>query len=380
MSFEFSIGGILPERSIEVAINIASDSVANGSFNSLHLVNPDHPVYVLPMKKIAIIGAGSYGTALALVAAQVGHQIKLWAHDPEIAATLDQHKQNKVYLPGFDLPENISPTHDLAEALHEAELVITAIPSHVCREVYANMLPFLQGEMIFVSATKGLEIHTQMRMEEVVRDVLQTKFAPRYVALSGPTFALEVAQNQPCAIVAASSDLDAATVVQSALSTRRFRVYTNNDVVGVEICGAVKNVMAIATGCVNGLGLGYNSAAALITRGLAEMTRLAVKLGGRGETMAGLAGMGDLVLTCMGNLSRNRQVGYELGRGRTLKEIVSKTRQVAEGVKTAQATHELSKRIGVELPITTGVYKMLYEDKTPQDLLMELMERPLKGE
>ena len=332
------------------------------------------------MKNIAIIGAGSYGTALALVTARAGHQIKLWAHDPEIAATLKNQKQNKIYLPGFDLPQNIFPTHDLPEALHAAELVVTAIPSHVCREVYVNMLPYLQAKMIFVSATKGIEIDTQMRMEEVVRDVLQNYFAPRYVALSGPSFALEVAQNQPSAIVAASSEIDAAQAVQAALSSPRFRVYTNTDVIGVELGGAVKNVMAIATGCVNGLGLGYNSVTALITRGLAEMTRLAVRLGGRGETLAGLAGMGDLVLTCLGNLSRNRQLGFELGQGRTLKEIINETRQVAEGVKTAKATHELAQRIGVELPITEGVYQMLYEDKTPQQLLQELMERPLKGE
>lgn len=332
------------------------------------------------MKHIAIIGAGSYGTALALVAARSGHTVRLWAHDPEVARVIAAQRQNQVYLPGFELPENIHPTHDLKEALREAEFVITAVPSHVCREVYTNMLTCLRAEMIFVSATKGIEINTQMRMEEVVRDVLQNSFAPRYVALSGPSFALEVAQNQPSAIVAASSEIEAAQVVQEALSSTTFRVYTNTDVIGVEIGGAVKNVMAIATGVVNGLGLGYNSVTALITRGLAEMTRLAVKLGGRGETLAGLAGMGDLVLTCLGNLSRNRQLGVELGRGRTLKQIISETRQVAEGVKTAQATHELAQRIGVEMPITEGVYQMLYEGKTPQQLLQELMDRPLKGE
>lgn len=332
------------------------------------------------MKHLAIIGAGSYGTALALVAARRGHQVKLWAHDPEVAAILQRQRQNQVYLPGFALPENVQPTHELQEALCDTEFVITAIPSHVCREVYTNMLPHVRGEMIFVSATKGIEIQTQMRMEEVVRDVLQPAFAPRYIALSGPSFALEVAQDQPSAIVAASSDAEAAKAVQATLSSSRFRVYTNTDVIGVEIGGAVKNVMAIATGVVNGLGLGYNSVTALITRGLAEMTRLSVKLGGRDETLAGLAGMGDLVLTCLGNLSRNRQVGVALGQGRTLEQIISETRQVAEGVRTAKATHELSQRVGVEMPITEGVYQMLYEGKTPQQLLQELMDRPLKGE
>jgi len=332
------------------------------------------------MKNIAIIGAGSWGTALALVAARSGNRVRLWAHDAEVAALLRRERDNKIYLPGFTLPGKIEPTDDLAEALGETEFVVTVIPSHVCREVYCQMLPHLRPQMVFVSATKGIEIATQMRIEEVVRDVLHDHFEPRYVALSGPSFALEVARDEPCAIVAASHSPAWALAVQSAFSSRRFRVYTNNDVVGVEIGGAVKNVMAIATGAVNGLGLGYNSAAALVTRGLAEMTRLVVKLGGRSETMAGLAGMGDLVLTCFGSLSRNRHVGYELGRGRKLSEIIGEMREVAEGVKTARATHELAQRIGVEMPITDGVYQMLYQDKSPQELMIELMERPLKGE
>jgi glycerol-3-phosphate dehydrogenase (NAD(P)+) len=242
------------------------------------------------------------------------------------------------------------------------------------------MLPYLRPQMILVSATKGIEIATQMRVEEVVREVLRDHFEPRYVALSGPTFALEVARDEPSAIVAAAHTPAWAAALQAALSSTRFRVYTNNDVTGVEVGGAVKNVMAIATGAVNGLGLGYNSAAALITRGLAEMTRLAVKLGGRAETLAGLAGMGDLVLTCLGSLSRNRRVGYELGRGRRLSEVVGEMREVAEGVKTAQAAYELARQAGVEMPITTGVYRMLYEGKSPQELAAELMERPLKSE
>jgi glycerol-3-phosphate dehydrogenase (NAD(P)+) len=332
------------------------------------------------MKEIAIIGAGSYGTALALVAARSDNRVRLWAHDPEIARALQGKRENRVYLPGFTLPEAIAPTNDLGAALEGAEVVMMAVPSHVCREVYARMLAHARPQMIFVSATKGIEIATDLRMEEVLRDVMRDHFEPRYVALSGPTFAVEVARNEPCAIVAASHTTAWAATVQAALSSSRFRVYTNNDVVGVEVAGAVKNVMAIATGTVGGLGLGYNSAAALVTRGLAEITRLAVKLGGRAETMAGLAGMGDLVLTCFGALSRNRRVGYELGRGRRLDEIVGEMREVAEGVKTARAAHELSERLGVEMPVTRGVYQMLYEGKTPQELMSELMERPLKGE
>ena len=332
------------------------------------------------MRRIAIIGAGSYGTALALVAARAGNRIRLWAHSAEVAAALQQERENRIYLPGFALPDWIAPTDDLAEALSDAEIVLSVIPSHVCREIYLRMLPLLRPPMILVSATKGIEIDSGMRMEEVVRDVLRDQFEPRYVALSGPSFAAEVARDEPCAIVAASHSLTWATAVQESFSTRRFRVYTNNDVTGVEVGGAVKNVMAIAAGAVAGLGLGYNSAAALVTRGLAEITRLAVQMGGRAETLAGLAGMGDLVLTCFGNLSRNRRVGYELGQGRKLPEIISEMREVAEGVKTAKATRELAMRLGVEMPITTGVYQMLYEGKSPRDLMVELMERPLKSE
>ncbi len=331
-------------------------------------------------RRIAIIGAGSWGTALALVAARAGNQVKLWAHSVEVADGLKSDRENKIYLPGFNLPDSISPTDDLAEALTDAEIVLTVVPSHVCREVYAQMLPHLRPQMVFVNSTKGVEIATGMRMEEVVRDVLKDQFEPRYVVLSGPSFALEVAKDEPTAIVAASHSMNWAAEVQQALSTSRFRVYTNNDVVGVEIGGAVKNVMAIATGAVNGLGLGYNSAAALITRGLAEMTRLAVRLGGRAETMAGLAGMGDLVLTCFGSLSRNRRVGFELGRGRKLEEIISEMREVAEGVKTAKAVHQMAAKLGIEMPITAGVYQMLYEDKSPREVEIELMERPLKSE
>jgi glycerol-3-phosphate dehydrogenase (NAD(P)+) len=331
-------------------------------------------------REVAIIGAGGWGTALAIVAARAGHRVRLWAHSAEVVALLRLERENKIYLPGFALPDSVAPTDDIAEALARAEIVLTVTPSHVCREVYTRMLNHARPQMIFVNASKGIEVESGMRMEEVVRDVLKDRFEPRYVALSGPSFALEVAKDEPCAIVAASRAPEWAEAAQETLSTGRFRVYTNGDVTGVEIGGAIKNVMAIATGAVNGLGLGYNSAAALVTRGLAEMTRLAVRLGGRAETMAGLAGMGDLVLTCFGALSRNRRVGYELGRGRKLDEITGEMRQVAEGVKTARSARQLAARRGVEMPITEGVYRMLYEGKSPRELEIELMERPLKGE
>lgn len=293
---------------------------------------------------------------------------------------LASERMNAVYLPGFSLPRNISPSDDLTDVVAGADLVLTVVPSHVCRQVFTQLKPHLTQRMIIVSATKGIEISTQMRVEEVAIDVLGESVASRYVALSGPSFALEVARDEPCAIVAAARDIACAKATQAVLSSRRFRVYTNTDVIGVEIAGAIKNVMAIATGAVNGLGLGYNSAAALVTRGLAEMTRLATRVGGRSQTMAGLAGIGDLVLTCFGNLSRNRRVGYELGKGRHLDEIVGEMREVAEGVRTARAADELAHRLGVEMPITEGVYQMLYQGKSPRDLEIELMERPLKGE
>jgi glycerol-3-phosphate dehydrogenase (NAD(P)+) len=339
-----------------------------------------NPQSAIRNREVAVIGAGGWGTALALVAARAGHRVRLWAHSAEVVSMLRMERENKIYLPGFALPDSVAPTGDIAEALTGTEIVLTVTPSHVCREIYAQMLDHARPQMIFVNASKGIEVESGMRMEEVVRDVLKDRFEPRYVALSGPSFALEVAKDEPCAIVAASRALEWAEVAQETLSTGCFRVYTNSDVIGVEIGGAIKNVMAIATGAVNGLGLGYNSAAALVTRGLAEITRLAVSLGGRAETMAGLAGMGDLVLTCFGALSRNRRVGYELGRGRKLDEIIGETREVAEGVKTARSARELAARVGVEMPITEGVYQMLYESKSPRQLMVELMERPLKSE
>ncbi|NOT60122.1 MAG: NAD(P)-dependent glycerol-3-phosphate dehydrogenase, partial [Acidobacteria bacterium] len=264
-----------------------------------------------------------------------------------------------------------------AAALREAEIVMTVVPSHACRAVFEQMRPHLNAKAIIVNASKGIETHSQKRISEVAQEVFG---ALRYVMLSGPSFAQEVAQDQPCALVAASHDAEAATAVQSALSSRRLRIYTNDDVTGVEIGGALKNVMAIAVGAVNGLGLGYNSAAALVTRGLAEMTRLAVALGGKPETLAGLAGLGDLVLTCFGELSRNRRVGLALGRGRTLADILNEMHEVAEGVKTAQAAYTLAQRLNVEMPIVKGVYQMLYEGVTPPELASGLMERPLKAE
>lgn len=332
------------------------------------------------MKRIAVIGAGSWGTALALVAARAGNKVRLWEYKPELAAALARDRENRFYMPGFPLPDLIEPTSELGRALDGAEVVLSVVPAQACRPVFSSMIPHLKPQMIFVNAAKGIETEGLMRMEEVVGELLRDHFEPRYVALSGPSFALEVARDEPTAIVAASHSSTWAKTAQETLSSGHFRIYSSHDVIGVELGGALKNVMALATGAAHGLGLGYNTTAALVTRGLAEITRLAVRMGGRAETLAGLAGMGDLVLTCFGELSRNRHVGVELGRGRNLSDILGEMREVAEGVKTTRAAWELSQRVGVDMPVTAAVYRMLYEEKSPRDLLFELMDRPLKPE
>lgn len=331
-------------------------------------------------KRVAVIGAGSWGTALALVAARNNHRVKLWAREREVAEGINSLHKNPFYLSDIGLPENIRATSSVEEAIDGADFALLVVPSHAMREMVSRLLPALTRETVLVSAAKGVENNTLMRMEEVVADVLGQRFAPRYVALSGPSFAREVATGDPTAIVAASRERDWSELIQRSLSAGVFRIYTNTDVVGVELGGAVKNVVAIASGVVRGLGFGTNAVAAIITRGLAEMTRLALAEGARGETMAGLAGLGDLVLTCTGELSRNRHVGIELGRGRKLADILGEMREVAEGVKTTRSIHELGRRLGIEMPITASIYALLYEDKPALEAANELMGRPLKKE
>lgn len=331
-------------------------------------------------QSLAVIGAGSWGTALAMVAARKQHDVRLWAREPEVARGINAEHKNPFYLPDFELPENLRATTSLEAALTGASAVLIVVPSHAMREMIARMRARLTPEMILISATKGVENGTLMRMDEVIADVLGREFEARFVALSGPSFAKEVAKGDPTAIVAASRDQRWSQSVQTLFSLNVFRVYTNDDVIGVELGGAIKNVVAIASGVVRGLGLGTNTVAAIITRGLAEMTRLAVAQGARVETMAGLAALGDLVLTCTGELSRNRHVGVELGRGRKLAEIVGEMREVAEGVKTTRAIYELGKRLHIELPITASIYALLYEDKPAGEAASELMGRPLKRE
>jgi glycerol-3-phosphate dehydrogenase (NAD(P)+) len=332
------------------------------------------------MKNIAIIGAGSWGTALASSLAHLGHKVTLWAYEIEVAESIRARHENELFMPGFKLPETVAATHELDRALADAEIVLTVVPSHVCRSVYEQMLPHLRPEMAFVSGTKGIDTERRLRMSEVIRQVVGKRFAPRLTVLSGPSFALEVARGDPTAVVIASEDHAAARLVQREFSSRTLRLYTSDDVVGVELGGAVKNIIAIAAGVVEGLGLGHNPTAALITRGLAEMTRLAYTAGARRETLAGLAGMGDLVLTCTGHLSRNRSVGVELGKGRQLAEIVGPMRMVAEGVNTAKAAAALAAEKGVEMPITRQVNRILDGEISPREAIRELMERILKDE
>ncbi|HEV7683362.1 MAG TPA: NAD(P)H-dependent glycerol-3-phosphate dehydrogenase [Pyrinomonadaceae bacterium] len=332
------------------------------------------------MKRIAVIGAGSWGTALAILAARAGHEVQLWSHNAEVVEAINREHANPRYLTGAQIPETVRATSRIGEAIEHAEMVILAAPSHATRELLNAMLPALRAEMTVVSATKGIEIDTGKRISQVVAEVVSSEIRLRFVSLSGPSFAKEVAENHPTAVVAASDNRDVACVVQSELSFDNFRIYTNDDVAGTELGGSVKNVMAIAAGMVSGLGYGANSIAALITRGLAEMTRLALREGAKLETLMGLAGLGDLVLTCTGSLSRNRFVGQELGKGRNLNEIASGMSEIAEGVKTTLAVKRLAERCGVNMPITNEVHAVLYEGKLASDAARELMTRPLREE
>jgi glycerol-3-phosphate dehydrogenase (NAD(P)+) len=329
---------------------------------------------------LAIVGAGSWGTALAIVLAARFPRIRLWVYEKDLAERMRATRINDLYLPGFSLPANVKVETEFAAALAGAAIVLSVMPSHLVRPIYGQMLPCLDPSMVFVSATKGLENGTLLRASQVIRDCVSGSFEPRIAVVSGPTFAREVARGDPTALVVASTDQALAASVQSGFSGPTFRLYTSPDPAGVEIGGAVKNVVAIGAGVCYGLGLGSNTQAALITRGLAEMTRLATAMGGRPQTLAGLAGLGDLVLTCTGELSRNRAVGLELARGRKLEEIVSSMKMVAEGVKTTNATVDLARRHAVEMPISVQMSEMLNFGLPPREAIRSLMERTLKGE
>lgn len=334
------------------------------------------------MKRIAILGGGSWGTALAIVLSRTHkpHEISLWVRDAAFAESLRRNRENRLYLAGHKLPDAVLITHDAAAALADAQVVIGAVPAVHARSVYQRMLPHIVRGTPIVSATKGLEPATHARMSQVIAEVARPEYPVRIAVLSGPSFAAEAAAGQPTAVVLASSDLALAHELQEEFVGPSFRLYTNDDVIGVELAGAMKNVIAIAAGACQGIGLGSNSLAALITRGLAEMARLAVALGARQETLSGLAGLGDLALTCTGSLSRNRYVGLELGRGRSLAEVLEGMKMVAEGVGTARALLALACEATVELPITEQVSAILHEGRSPREAIRSIMDRPLKRE
>lgn len=336
------------------------------------------------MSEIAIIGAGAWGTALSIILGRTQtHRVRLWTYEKEVCETIDRQRVNEKFLPGQLIPAHVTPCNDLAEAVGGAAIVVSVMPSQHCRGLFNHMLPHLRAETMIVSATKGLEENSLLRMTEVIAQVLDGRESQpfRIGALSGPSFAVEAARGDPTAITVASKDSELARTIQKEFSSASFRVYTNDDPVGVELGGALKNTIAIAAGVCSGLGLGHNSAAALITRGLAEMTRLVVACGGKAETMAGLSGLGDLVLTCTGGLSRNRSVGVELGRGRKLPEILAGMHgAVAEGVFTTTAAMGLARAHGVEMPITGQMEAILHKGKDPDEAIRELMSRSGKSE
>ncbi|HSG48652.1 MAG TPA: NAD(P)H-dependent glycerol-3-phosphate dehydrogenase [Longimicrobiales bacterium] len=329
---------------------------------------------------ITVLGAGAWGTALASVLAKNGHDVTLWAREPEVVDSVNARHRNEIFLPEVALPPSLLATGDLGSAVRGAGLLVNVVPAQFVRSVWSGVAMDVDPRATVVSASKGIETETLERMDQVLGGILTPEVMSRFTVLSGPSFALEVAQEAPTLVVAASRDPSAAERVQGLFQNRFFRVYTNPDVVGVELGGALKNVIAVAAGVAAGLGFGHNTMAALVTRGLAEMTRLGVAMGARRETFAGLAGMGDLVLTCTGELSRNRTVGYRLGRGETLSDILGPMRTVAEGVKTVQAVQVLARRHGVEMPIAAEVHAMLTEGRPPREALDNLMSRAPRPE
>ena len=334
----------------------------------------------MEQNRIAVIGAGSWGTALAIMLAGKGCPVTLWAHRPEHVAALNRLRENIDYLPGFRLPELIFVTADLSQAVKNHSIVLMVVPSHVSRTVLKEVAPLLDLDVYLVSASKGIENETLMTMTQVMEDVLPDGFHDRLAIISGPSFAKEVAGQVPTAVTVATKNRESAVWLQERLSADRFRVYASTDIRGLELGGALKNIVAIAAGICDGLGYGTNTRAALITRGLAEITRLGVRMGARPLTFSGLAGLGDLVLTCTGDLSRNRMVGLKLGQGKQLEQILSEMKMVAEGVKTTRSAMALARREGVEMPILEQVYEVLYNNKRAAEAVTALLSRDLKEE
>jgi glycerol-3-phosphate dehydrogenase (NAD(P)+) len=330
--------------------------------------------------KIGVVGGGSWGTALANLLAVKGYPIDLWVYEPEVRDAIETRRENEWFLPGATLSPNLSATNDLERVVRDRDLLLVVVPSHVMRETGERMAGMLDEKTIVVTASKGIENGTHLTMSGVLADALAGIRPERLAVLSGPSFAKEVARQVPTAVTAASTSPETAQTVQKVFATPAFRVYTSEDVVGVELGGAVKNVIAIAAGIIDGLGLGLNTRAALITRGLTEIRRLGVKMGANPRSFTGLAGIGDLILTCTGDLSRNHTVGRKIGEGMTLTGILADMRMVAEGVKTAKSVYNLSRKLGVEMPICHEIYHVLYDEASPSEALKRLMTRDLKDE
>jgi glycerol-3-phosphate dehydrogenase (NAD(P)+) len=330
--------------------------------------------------KITVVGAGSWGTALAELADRCGHDVLLWAYEEEVVQQLKESRSNPLFLPSAKFSYRTEATNSLEEAANFSSTVMMVTPSHHYRRILGQLKEHLPGPIRIISGTKGIENDTLKRVSEICDDVLGDEALTAFACLSGPTFAAELSRADPTAAVVASSDAELAREVQEAFSCQYFRLYTTDDVVGVEIGNSMKNVMAIAAGIIEGIGLGYNTTAALITRGLHEMGRLSEAMGGRPDTLAGLAGMGDLILTCTGALSRNRRLGTQLGQGKSLEQILSETREVAEGVKTTRSAKDLADKLGIEMPITQEMFRVLYENENPRIAIQRLMTRALKSE
>ena len=330
--------------------------------------------------KIGVVGAGSWGTTLANLLGEKGFKVDHWVFEAEVRKQIQEHRENRVFLPGFTLSPNIFPTNDLAHVVSGKDIVLIVVPSHFMRETARKTAGNISKKTIIVSASKGIENKTHLTMSGVLKETLPEIPEDNFAVLSGPSFAREVAAKTPTLIAVASTDKKTAGFVQHVFATPNFRVYTSSDMIGVELGGSVKNVIAIAAGIADGLGLGLNTRAALITRGLTEMRRLGLKLGANPRTFTGLAGVGDLILTCTGDLSRNHTVGKQIGEGKKLKAILSEMRMVAEGVKTARSVYNLSKKLGVEMPISNEIYHILYDDFSPKEALYRLMTRNLKQE
>jgi glycerol-3-phosphate dehydrogenase (NAD(P)+) len=330
--------------------------------------------------KIGVIGGGSWGTALAQLLATKGYDVTVWCYEPELVEAINASHENVLYLPGIPLAPRLKATNDLEYVVYRRDLILSVPPSHVVRPVLSQIANLLPDATPIVSATKGIENETLMLVSDMLEDILPAKHHPYLSYLSGPSFAREVATLKPTAVTVASYNHKLAQHVQQVFSTERFRCYTTQDVPGVEIGGAVKNVIAIAAGAASAMELGHNALAGMITRGLGEITRLGVRLGANPLTLAGLAGMGDLVLTCTGSLSRNRTVGEKMGQGKSMKEILDEMKMVAEGVKTSRSVYNLAKKMGVDAPICEQVYLCVHEDKNTQQAVHELMTRDLKHE